>query len=205
MGFLTNEELKTEVEKLLGVTFDVDRASGASYDLALGEEVYISGDEYPKLLSDAKPYVTIPRGQFALLMTKEEVSMPNNYLGLISIRFSVKALGLINVSGFHVDPGYKGKIVFSVFNAGPNDVVLRYDTAVFMIFFYKLKHDAKPYDKRGYQHLPPDVVTSVKGTSASLSDVDKRVGHLETYTYVFLALLIAVVGGIVALLLRGGI
>ena len=42
---------------------------------------------------------------------------------------------LINVSGFHVDPNYKGKLIFSAFNAGPRDIILRKLDPVFMIFF----------------------------------------------------------------------
>ncbi|GAI42315.1 unnamed protein product, partial [marine sediment metagenome] len=116
-GFLTDKEIKDENTRLFKEGFVEKQARHASYDLTLGEEVYISGEEYPTRLSESSPFVSLPRGQFALLMTKEYVKMPKDYLGFISIRFGIKAQGLINVSGFHVDPGFQGKIVFSVFNA----------------------------------------------------------------------------------------
>lgn len=202
-GFLTNEELKNEFPILVpGATFVESQAGGASYDLTLGAEVYVSGKGYPEILTQDQPYVSLPRGQFALLMTDERVAMPLNYLGMISIRFSIKKLGLINVSGFHVDPGYSGRIIFSVFNAGPSDVVLKYKDPVFMIFFFKLEHNAQSYCGIVHEHLPIDLVTSLKGTSASLSGVDERVSKLETTYRIFWGILIALIGALIALFVR---
>ncbi len=204
-GFLTDKEIKERGRELLGEYFDAEQAAGASYDLSLGEEVYISGQDYPQKLSKSKPFVSLPRGQFALLMTKEYVTVPKDHLGFISIRFRKKAQGLINVSGFHVDPGFEGKILFSVFNAGPNDVVLEYGERMFMIFFYKLRAEVdKAYEGESLRqkHLPTGLVTSVKGVSASLSDVDKRVRDLEVTNRIFIGLLAALAAGLVALFIQ---
>jgi len=98
-GFLTDKEIKEQGPELLGEYFDEEQAEGASYDLSLGEEVYISGQDYPQRLSKSNPFVSLPRGQFALLMTKEYVMMPKDHLGFISIRFGKKAQGLIKNKG----------------------------------------------------------------------------------------------------------
>lgn len=207
-GFLIDKEIKDKNRELFKEGFVDEQARGASYDLGLGEEVYISGEDSPRRLSKSSPFVNLPRGQFALLMTKEYVTVPENHLGLISIRFGKKAQGLINVSGFHVDPGFEGKILFSVFNAGPNDVVLRYGEPTFMIFFYKLQGSvAKPYEgeRKGQTHLPTRLVTSVKGVSASLSDVDRRVRRLEVTIRILETLLIAAGIALLVLFLRGAL
>jgi dCTP deaminase len=206
-GFLTAEEIKEEHAKLFKEGFDEEQALWASYDLRLGDEVYISGEDYPRKLSDDSPFISIPRGQFALLITKEYITMPTDYMGLISIRLGIKIRGLINVSGFHVDPGFEGKLIFSVFNTGPTDVVLKYKDPTFMIFFYKLNHKAGDYrgehDKQ--VSLPVKTVSSLKGTSASLVDVDRRVHDLETTGKVYWALLIGLVGALIALFLKASI
>lgn len=207
-GFLTDKEIKARNTWFFKEGFNKEQATGASYDLSLGEEVYISGEDYPRKLSEISPFVSIPRGQFALLMTKEYVTVPPDYLGLISIRFGKKAQGLINISGFHVDPGFEGKILFSVFNAGPNDVVLKCGEPTFMIFFYKLREAVdRPYkgEMLKQEHLPTKLVTSVKGVSASLSDVDRRVGRLEIHNRVFWVLLGAAVTALVVLFITGTI
>lgn len=207
-GFLTDKEIKARSKLFFPKGCVKEQAIGASYDLSLGEEVYISGEDSPKKLSESSPFVSLPRGQFALLMTEEYVKMPVDHFGLISIKFWKKAQGLINVSGFHVDPGFEGKILFSVFNAGPSDVVLRYGEPTFMIFFYNLGEDvAQPYDGEMLkkENLPTKLVTSLKGTSASLSDVDRRARDLEITTKVHWALLIVLFGALIALFLRGAL
>jgi len=204
-GFLTDKEIKDRNAELFKYGFVSEQAVGASYDLSLGEEVYISGEDCPTKLSESSPFFSIPRGQFALLMTREYVKMPKDYFGLISIKFWKKAQGLINVSGFHVDPEFEGKIFFSVFNAGPSDVVLRYGEPTFMIFFYKLRGEVgEPYEGEvgGKENLPTKLVTSLKGTSASLSDVDKRVRDLEVTYRIFIGLLAALAAGIIALFVQ---
>jgi dCTP deaminase len=204
-GFLTDKEIKARSKQFFPKGYVAEQAIGASYDLSLGEEVYISGEDSPKKLSKSSPFISLPRGQFALLMTKEYVKMPKDHFGLISVRFWKKAQGLINVSGFHVDPGFEGKILFSVFNAGPSDVVLRYGEPTFMIFFYKLRENVgRKYEGEmlEQENLPTKLVTSLKGTSASLSDVDKRTRELAINIRVHWALLIVLFGALITLLIR---
>jgi len=51
-----------------------------------------------------------------------------------------------NVSGFHVDPGWSGKLVFSVYNAGPAETVVAKGEPMFMIVYADLdRTTARPY------------------------------------------------------------
>jgi dCTP deaminase len=75
-------------------------------------------------------------------MTDEIVTIPTNVLGFISIRARIKWKGLVNVSGFHVDPGFRGRLTFSVFNAGPGSIHLRQGDPAFLIWFGDLDVDA---------------------------------------------------------------
>jgi dCTP deaminase len=47
-------------------------------------------------------------------------------------------MGLINVSGFHVDPGFYGKLIYAVYNAGPSEIHLSRGTEMFLIWFADL-------------------------------------------------------------------
>jgi dCTP deaminase len=111
---------------------------GWKLNLRLGTEVYLSSEDLPRKLSKGD-LISIRSGEFALLITEEEIRLPLNVMGSISMRFGFKRKGLINVSGFHVDPGYEGKLIFSVYNAGPNDIVVRRCDSLFMIFLRNLK------------------------------------------------------------------
>lgn len=103
--FLSKEEIKRDLPNLI-VDGNEDRVQEVCYDLCVGDEVYRSEEHLPEILSDSKPYVILHPGQFALVKTLEAVKVPGNMVGLISIRFEYKIQGLMNVSGFHVDPTY---------------------------------------------------------------------------------------------------
>ena len=94
--------------------------------LRLGEQVFVTPVAEGWKIPDREirqleigQTVDIPPGQFAYLLTHETITLPSNAIGLISMKLEAKMLGLVNVSGFHVDPGYSGKLIFAVWNAGP--------------------------------------------------------------------------------------
>lgn len=106
--------------------FDTTQIDCASYTLAVGSEIYISptdisADRSSRTIRRLNPgeAFAIPPGQFAFLITKETIHIPNDAMALISMKAKIKFRGLINISGFHVDPGYCGQLTFSVYNAGP--------------------------------------------------------------------------------------
>ena len=166
---------------------------GWSYDLRLGEYSYITSDECPKKLDNMNPYLIIKPGDFALLITHESLKLDELTMAFISLKFTYKKQGLINISGFHVDPQYEGKIIFSVYNAGPSDIILKYKEAVFMIFFqtfdeihcdpkYCENHIDKNccyQNKKGHNDIPTSFVSEIKGESTSLAENHQKINALE--------------------------
>jgi dCTP deaminase len=129
--FWGGERLKSELGTLID-DFTEERIDRASYRLRVGREVYVSptGEpddprNKPKTLLDEGEGFTIPAGQFGFILTEERVRVPVGALAFISIRAGYKFRGLVNVSGFHVDPNYEGRLIFSVFNAGPGRCISR--------------------------------------------------------------------------------
>jgi|Deesub1362A_J573_1020465.scaffolds.fasta_scaffold01835_9 dCTP deaminase len=209
MCFLSHKQICERAQEIFPKgDFNEKRLRGAAYDLTLGPEYFVSPGPNPGRLTEKNDILIIPHGEFALLQTNEYISIPDDLLGLITMRFSLKVKGLINVSGFHVDPGFRGKIVYAVFNAGPTDIQLRYKEPTFTIFFSSLLQKVdKEYRYGGercqsrYQeltNLPIDVISALRGSSLSLTTVDKRVLALETqvkiYGGILAALLLAVIG-----------
>ncbi|MER9056689.1 deoxycytidine triphosphate deaminase [Mesorhizobium sp. M0910] len=185
--FWGNKELEQRLPDLIK-PFDSDLLDRATYRLRVGEEVYVSptgvgSDTTLKTktrLSSGDDF-QIPAGQFTLLITHEEVFIPENALAFISIRAKYKFKGLVNVSGFHVDPGFRGKLIFSVFNAGPRAVHLEHGEACFHIWYADLRDYKEVGDKPGYQNIPPDLVSyiadgvqSFSGLDSKIKDTDKR-------------------------------
>lgn len=191
MSFWSSQTLEARLPKLIE-PFNEERIDSASYELSLGEEVHISAlpdtphkDRKTTILKE-KEAVVIPPGQFAFLITLEKVSIPESCIAFISMKFGAKAKGLINVSGFHIDPGYKGRLIFAVYNAGPLSFQMKYGERLFSLWIADLdKTDDRPRKKVGYDSIPtsltngPEAVSSLPSLVKRLDEMDKR---LENYS-----------------------
>ncbi|MFM6139524.1 MAG: dCTP deaminase domain-containing protein [Cuspidothrix sp.] len=184
MSFWSSQTLKSRLPGLIE-PFNPGHIESASYELCLGEEVYISAlpdtppQERKRIFLNEKGTVVIPPGQFAFMITSEEVKVPKNALAFISMKFKYKSKGLINVSGFHVDPGYQGKLIFAVYNAGPSNFPLARGERIFAIWYADLdQEDENSRNKNGYDSIPTDLMNSPDLVS-SLPYLKKRLDELE--------------------------
>ncbi len=142
MAFLGTQKLKDLLSSVKVVDpYDPNRVDCGAYQLSLGEEVFCtdSKDKKKAFLTKANEQVKINPGQFALLLTHETVHIPTDKIAFISIKAKIKLKGLVNVSGFHVDPGFKGKLLFSVYNAGTSPISLLKENPCFLIWFANLE------------------------------------------------------------------
>jgi dCTP deaminase len=183
MSFLGTSEL----EKLLPTcidTFNPEMIDNVAYQLCLGDQVFLTDSKLKKkeILDDKNSQVVIKPGQFALLLTNEKLSIPDHILAFISIKFSQKIKGLVNVSGFHVDPGFKGKIIFSVYNAGPAEIVLDRKQPYFLIWFSELSGTSKPYSgkHKGQSDITAEHISALAGELASPNVLLERMKSNES-------------------------
>jgi len=173
------------------------RVYGAICELTLGTDCFLTSEKIPRKLSDPtgqyappSPFFTIEPGEFAVLVTEEFVYLPNTVMALLSMRNRYKQMGLISVSGFHVDPGFHGKIVLTVYNAGPQEILLKYGERMFMLAFSDVGNNARPYGK-GPLGLSTTSIAPLKGTSVSPRTLDERLRRLETIVQILLIPLLA--------------
>ncbi len=167
------KKLKNSNQAILFSNFDITNLQPANYDLRLGEECYVTEEERPLRLAIGET-ISIKPGEFGILTTHEYIYVPMDLMGLISLRFRYKRQGLVNISGFHIDPGYCGRIIFSVYNTGPKSVLLRSGDPVFMIIYDKLENQTiEGYEGDRYLNIPVDIISSLKGPSVSILDLDK--------------------------------
>ncbi|WP_298508112.1 deoxycytidine triphosphate deaminase [uncultured Kordia sp.] len=204
MSFLANKELEKLLKKCISDNeFTENRLQNASYELTLGDEVYTNSDSSKTILCAKKPQFEVKPGQFAILMTKEEIEIPSKYIGFISLKFGFKFRGLVNVSGFHVDPGFKGKLKFSVYNAGSNSIILDRGQPYFVLWISELTSqlaDDENYNgsHQGQNSISSHDIMKIKGEIASpnnlLSQIKEIKSSLKIYWWLLGIILVTCIG-----------
>ncbi len=216
MTFWSGEKLGEHLGDLI-TPFDARQIDCAAYRLRVGPEVYISPSEDA---DDAKTRTKvqlatgqsfpIPPGQFAFLLTEERVSVPKTALAFISVRATVKFGGLVNVSGFHVDPGYRGRLVFSVFNAGPAPVHLARGDDCFLIWYADLDREtALAKTGAGFDNIPSKLINpiageiqSFEGLLAKIKANEKRMDGIDREQSIVKAIGLLIAAAILAWIFR---
>ena len=107
-----------------------------------------------------------------------------------------------------MDPGFIGKLLFTVYNAGPNDILLERSKPVFMIMFAiltKKVEDAYEGEHQYQLRIKSDDVARLHGTPVSPKSLDERVKKVELWLYVLTAVVIPIIASLlIAVLTRMG-
>ena len=224
MVFWSGERLADEGKRRKVVEdFNKDKIDCSAYTLTLGPEAFVTPD-YTVNPSDSTKHrldapfeillgggerkieggsLIIPTGQFAFLLTEEYINIPKDAMGFISLKSGVKWQGLINVSGFHVDPGYSGRLIYSVYNAGPSSIHLNRGQDIFLLWIASLDRESStPYIKEIKDPLvsiPNNMINNVDRRVHSLQALSDRLDKINTKVDLILggAAMVGVVLGLV--------
>lgn len=206
---MDSETIKRRMpEENLITPYEERQVTRCAYELCMGAEAFITStsDKKKVILDDSAPLV-IPPGQFALLLTNEIVKVPLDSIAFISMRFGVKRKGLINVSGFHVDPGFEGRLKFSVYNAGCSPITISRGDRIFLIWYSYL--DSPTQDGYGTARPDQNKITSndqnlMHGEIASPGELKSQIDslrHLDVHRKWILGVIAAAVVGILVRLI----
>jgi len=104
------------------------------------------------------------------------------------MKATIKFKGLINVSGFHVDPGFKGHLIYSVYNAGPSAIHLERGMDMFLIWYADLDNASNNYvrTKEGHKTISPTLINNISGEILSLHDLSNEIKGLKDKVFRFL-------------------
>ncbi len=208
MSFWSGEKLRDRLPSLID-KFVEGNIDCAAYTLTMGRELYVTAPQTAKPELRTRQHLTerqsfyIPAGQFAFLLSEEIVQVPDDALGFISIKARTKWKGLVNVSGFHVDPGFKGKLVFSVFNAGPGPIHLSQGQPLFLIWYADLDRKSQKIKNAEPQlSIHTDLINGLAGEVHSLAGLDERIRSIEKEQHLVKGLFAALLA--IALLVASG-
>jgi dCTP deaminase len=190
MSFWSSEKLLAEqAHEPLVEPFRPQRVKQGAYELTLGPEYFITADEHGqkqhrKLTLADHDHMVIPPGQFALLLTEEIVTIPKGAIGFISIKASLKFQGLVNVSGFHVDPGFSGRLKFAVYNAGSQEITLAKGQELFPLWFSDLDRPTVDFYRgvhQGQNEITAKDVMDIAGVISSPAQLKREIDQLRTW------------------------
>jgi dCTP deaminase len=170
--------------------FSEDQIDCNSYTLRMGDCYFRTADaeakEFPtKVFLTPRQAFVIPPGQFGYLLSKETVHIPQKCMAFISMRTGIKYKGLINVSGFHVDPGYQGKLIYAVYNASPSPVQICENDFLFKIWFADMDRESEDrfvFKKKGVSEIDNDLVHGMSKEILSLQSLAEKLRNHENDT-----------------------
>lgn len=186
MTFWTNQRLHSALGDGGVVTpFDPANIKQAAYELGVAREYAVTSEDGDgqRIEASGGDFIKIPAGQFALLLTEERVAIPADALGFISVKAGWKLKGLVNVSGFHVDPGFSGRLKFSVYNASGQTLNINPSRRVFVLWLSSLV-EALPNESlyRGahqdQDRISDDDLAAIAGMVASPAGLSNRISAL---------------------------
>ena len=183
MAFWSTETLEDRLEaRELIEPYRSGRIKHGAYELSMGNEFFKTTDE-TKVTLDEKQQQKIPAGQIALLLTEEVIRVPDDTIALISMKASIKMSGLINISGFHVDPGFEGRLKFSVYNAGTTGLPVTRGTPMFLIWFVSLDRttsDTYEGGRIGVDAITDEDVARLPGEISSPAELRHELDELKS-------------------------
>jgi dCTP deaminase len=183
--FWSSSKIDTKQKQHSLVTpFDPEAIKQGAYELCLGPQAAVSCDGMNRPTNlGSRGVLCIPGGQFGLLLTEELISIPNDAIAFISLKTKIKSQGLVNVSGFHVDPGFKGRLKFWVYNAGNQDIQILRGDRTFLIWFSDLDSaTTDPYPNRdpaSQNEVSAEDLRRLQGRLASPAALAKQIEQLE--------------------------
>jgi dCTP deaminase len=215
---LTDSEIREAMEQqaLQIKPFEPKRLEPASYDLRAGRVLVARRG----IVDLSKEPLVLRHGDWAEIESLEVVELPLNMAATVGVRSSLTRRGLDWFSGPQIDPGYKGKIYISVFNASVAPIDISYGMAFATLIFYRLARDAsRSYAGKFQKQLTfpeedvermmktesytfPEVVTSVASLDQTVDKLakasERTVTDLGWVRKLLIAILLAIVAGVAA-------
>ncbi len=173
---LTHQQIKDayEKEEVIINPFDEYQIQAASYDLRVGPQGATTSE---KKIIDIKEsgFITLKGGDFAIIITLEEVRLGPQYTGRFGLRSKYSRKGLIATAGPQIDPGFHGRLIVGLTNLTPDPITLAYKDDLLTAEFHRLEQPSmKPYDGpyQGKMELrPEDIEFIVEREGMAMSEM----------------------------------
>lgn len=133
-----------ESRKLVIEPLDAQQIQPASIDLRLADEILIlrgkaidfdKEQAYEKIRAQE---IILPPKTSVLMRTLERIELPNDVAGMTRLRSSLSRIGVFLNNAGWVDPGFKGTLTLSIFNANDCSVKIKPGSRFLQLVLMKL-------------------------------------------------------------------
>lgn len=144
MGMVPERIIKSLIEGgTLLKNANINNVNGASYDLSLGNQYWQNGKKHK--LDEDNGFIQLKRGDFVIVSSKEIAELPNDIAARFDLTVGLFCQGVILSNGPQVDPGFRGRLICSLFNLSNSTVELKRDQHYSTLEFIKLSEPTIAY------------------------------------------------------------
>ena len=184
---LTDSEIKEAMKngEIKIDNYEKEMLQSASYDMRLGEKALISGNE-EEINLNIRGSISLKAGEFALVTTRENVTLANNIVGHIGLKSYYVRKGVVVLAGLQIDPGFSGVLVLGVYNASSRSISLDYLNSICTVEFHRLTKSVEvPFSRQDLRAQKLGTIPKVDRDylktleTQSLSEVSESVRQLS--------------------------
>ncbi len=173
-------------------------------------EIYLPEQRKNKRGSETNPIkgpYSLEPGEVILVRTDEKLSIPSNIGGICfaPAQYSLKGLLIVNIG--HIDPGYHGKLHYTVVNLGKENFIIEKNSPISKLLLFQLSADTCPRGSEKFikvkdVDIPEIVHNSLPRLSKSFMNIndktEKRIQSKFSRYSILIPLLSAIVTAVIA-------
>lgn len=153
----------------------------ASYDLRVGNKG-ITSEGIVDI--EKREYLKIPRGVSLVIYPMEKIQLGTKIAATFGLRSKFARKGLILLSGPQIDPGFRGILTLTLFNAGTSEIIVRYNEKIATVVFHLLRTPSSrkyqgPYQEEEVNMLSDMDIDFATKKYKNLSDIEKELSSLQ--------------------------
>jgi dUTPase len=180
MEILTEDELVSEVEGGTLITGGrKESCEGIKYDFTLSKMVLTPESGLPRDIEQSHESAVIKPGEIAFVMTEESLNLPKNIYCQLSTKRKLSLDGIVILGGLIIDPNYKGKLIFGLYNLSPRNYPLLPGKKLVAGVFYRLDKESDKTPEP-INNFPDELIRAVVDTKPnSISAINNALEELK--------------------------
>jgi dUTPase len=182
MEILTENDLFSAVENETFIkSGKKESCEGIKYDFILSRMILTPESGRPQDIEQvSRENSVIKPGEIAFVMTEETLDLPNDIYCQLSAKRKLSLDGIVILGGLIIDPNYKGKLIFGLYNLSSRNYPLLPGRKLVAGVFYKVDKKSEKHPEP-INNFPDELIKIVVGTKPnSINSVNVAINEMNT-------------------------